>query len=104
MLGFKRLLPLSNRVLIQRVEAATQTKGGILLPEASKDALNYGKVIAVGPGTTDRDGKHRACYVKGGETVLLPEYGGNKVKLADEVEYMLYRDDDLLGILHDPIE
>ena len=79
MLGFKRLLPLSNRVLIQRVEAATQTKGGILLPEASKDALNYGKVIAVGPGTTDRDGKHRACYVKGGETVLLPEYGGNKV-------------------------
>ena len=48
------------------------------------------------------NGSLRPCSVKEGDVVLLPEYGGSKVTLGDEKEYFLYRDDDLMGTLHDP--
>lgn len=62
--------------------------------------LNTGKVVAVGPGHHDREGKLIPVSVKEGDTVLLPEYGGTEVKLDDK-EYHLFRDDDILGTLHD---
>ena|ERR1700733_3462621 len=102
MIAFKKLRPLMNRVLIQKTEAITKTKGGILLPEKNQEQLNFGKVIAVGPGKHLENGSLRACTVKEGDTVLLPEYGGSKVTLGDEKDYFLYRDDDLMGTLHDP--
>jgi chaperonin GroES len=64
--------------------------------------LNFGKVVAVGPGRVLENGQVKAITVKEGDTVLLPEYGGSKVILGDEKEYYLYRDDDLMGTLHDP--
>lgn len=102
MIAFKKLRPLMNRVLIQKTEPLTKTKGGILLPESKQEQLNFGKVIAVGPGRHHDNGTLRPCTVKEGDIVLLPEYGGSKVQLGDEKEYYLYRDDDLMGTLHDP--
>ncbi|KAH7667288.1 GroES chaperonin family protein [Dioscorea alata] len=95
----KRLLPTLNRVLIEKIVPPSKTSGGILLPE-KLNKLNSGKVVAVGPGARDRDGKLIPVSVKEGDTVLLPEYGGATVNLGEK-EYHLYRDDDILGTLHD---
>ncbi|KGN54688.1 10 kDa chaperonin, mitochondrial [Cucumis sativus] len=95
----KRLLPLLNRVLIEKIVPPTKTNSGILLPEKSTK-LNSGKVIAVGPGARDREGKIIPISVKEGDMVLLPEYGGNEVKLGEK-QFYLFRDEDLLGTLHD---
>ncbi|XP_013603290.1 PREDICTED: 10 kDa chaperonin-like [Brassica oleracea var. oleracea] len=95
----KRLVPTFNRILVQRVIQPAKTESGILLPEkASK--LNSGKVIAVGAGSRDKDGKLIPVSVKEGDTVLLPEYGGTQVKLGEK-EYHLFRDEDVLGTLHE---
>ncbi len=102
MIAFKKLRPLMNRVLVRKPEALTKTKGGILLPESNKEQLNIGVVIAVGPGRHMENGQIRQVMVKEGDTVLLPEYGGSKVTLGDEQEYFIYRDDDIVGTLHDP--
>ncbi|KAK4485632.1 hypothetical protein RD792_008275 [Penstemon davidsonii] len=95
----KRLLPLLNRVLVEKIIPPSKTTAGILLPEKTSK-LNSGKVVAVGPGFHDREGKLVPVGVKEGDTVLLPEYGGTQVKLGQK-EYHLYRDEDILGTLHD---
>ncbi|KAK9671180.1 hypothetical protein RND81_12G011500 [Saponaria officinalis] len=95
----KRLIPLFNRVLVEKIVPPAKTNSGILLPEASSK-LNSGKVVAVGPGLRDKKGEHVPVSVKEGETVLLPEYGGTTVKLGEK-EYHLFRDEDILGTLHD---
>ncbi|KAG8382771.1 hypothetical protein BUALT_Bualt05G0111900 [Buddleja alternifolia] len=95
----KRLIPTLNRVLVEKLIPPSKTSAGILLPERSSK-LNSGKVVAVGPGLRDKSGSTIPVAVKEGETVLLPEYGGTEVKLGEK-EYHLYRDEDILGILHD---
>ncbi|XP_010262065.1 PREDICTED: 10 kDa chaperonin-like [Nelumbo nucifera] len=95
----KRLLPSLNRILVEKIVPPSKTNSGILLPDKGPK-LNSGKVVAVGPGTRDKEGNLIPVSVKEGETVLLPEYGGTQVKLGDK-EYHLYRDDDILGTLHD---
>ncbi|KAM6576814.1 hypothetical protein CsatB_028651 [Cannabis sativa] len=95
----RRLIPLFDRILIEKIVPPAKTNSGILLPEKTSK-LNSGKVVAVGQGGRDRDGKLIPVHVKEGDTVLLPEYGGTEVKLADK-EYHLYREDDILGTLHD---
>ncbi|PIN02436.1 Mitochondrial chaperonin [Handroanthus impetiginosus] len=95
----KRLIPTLNRVLVEKIVPPSKTTAGILLPEKSAK-LNSGKVIAVGPGIRDKDGNNIPVAVKEGDTVLLPEYGGTEVKLGEK-EYHLYRDEDILGTLHD---
>ena len=102
MLAFKTLRPLLNRVVVRKAEALTKTKGGIILTSGKEEKLNQGEVLAVGPGKTLENGTLRATMVKVGDTVLLPEYGGSKVVLADEEEVFIYRDDDIMGTLHDP--
>ena len=102
MLAFNKLRPLMNRVLVRKAEPLTKTKGGILLPESKQEQLNFGTVIAVGPGRHLDNGQVRPISVKEGDTVLLPEYGGSKVTLADNTDYFLYRDDDIVGILSEP--
>ncbi|NP_001333033.1 chaperonin [Solanum lycopersicum] len=95
----KRLIPTLNRVLIEKITAPAKTSAGILLPENSSK-LNSGKVVAVGPGLHDKTGNLIPTAVKEGDTVLLPEYGGTQVKLGEK-EFHLYRDEDILGTLHD---
>ncbi|VFQ85919.1 unnamed protein product [Cuscuta campestris] len=98
-MSWKRLVPTFNRVLVEKITAPAKTTGGILLPEKSAK-LNAGKIVAVGPGIRDETGNHVPVALKEGETVLLPEYGGTQVKLDDK-EFHLFRDEDILGILHD---
>ena len=96
---FRKFLPILNRVLIEPVEPMAKTKGGILLSEKEKFD-KVGKVIAIGPGEI-KDGERVPVSVKVGQTVLLPEYGGTKVKLSDDKEYLIYKDEDLLGTLNE---
>ena len=105
MLAFKTLRPLLNRVVVKKAMAETKTKAGIILTSGkSTEKLSFGEVISVGPGKNNDDGSVRAPLVKVGDTVLLPEYGGSKVTLAGEEEFFIYRDDDIMGTLHDPSE
>ncbi|KAL6525619.1 10 kDa chaperonin [Orobanche hederae] len=95
----KRFIPLFNRVLVEKLIPPSKTTSGILLPEKTSK-LNSGKVVSVGPGFRDREGKLVPVSFKEGDTVLLPEYGGAEVKLGEK-EYHLYGDEDILGTLHD---
>eukprot|EP00743_Colponemidia_sp_Colp-15_P002167 GILK01002352.1.p1 GENE.GILK01002352.1~~GILK01002352.1.p1 ORF type:complete len:101 (+),score=16.76 GILK01002352.1:54-356(+) len=100
MSALKRLVPLFDRILLERVQAPTKTVGGVLLPETAQTKLNQAKVIAVGPGARNRDGNVVPVSVAVGDVVLLPEYGGMNVKLGDK-EYVLHRDDEIIGLLKD---
>ncbi|XWS63931.1 hypothetical protein CRYUN_Cryun06bG0143700 [Craigia yunnanensis] len=95
----RRLIPTLNRVLVEKILPPSKTTAGILLPEKSTK-LNSGRVVAVGPGAIDNEGKTIPVPFKEGDTVLLPEFGGTQVKLAEK-EFHLYRDEDILGTLHE---
>ncbi|WIA12997.1 hypothetical protein OEZ86_006295 [Tetradesmus obliquus] len=94
----RRLIPLLDRVLIERIIAPTKSAGGVLLPESAVPKVNEGVVLAVGPGRRNKDGDLIPVGVKEGDKVLLPEYGGSLVKM-DNKELFLYRDEDILGVL-----
>ncbi|XP_020588152.1 10 kDa chaperonin, mitochondrial-like isoform X2 [Phalaenopsis equestris] len=84
----KRLIPAFNRVLVEKIVPSSKTNTGILLPEKSSK-LNSGKVVAIGPGIRDRDGKHIPISLKEGDVVLLPDYGGTEVKLEGKEELLI---------------
>ncbi|KAJ3049943.1 10 kDa chaperonin [Rhizophlyctis rosea] len=92
----KRIIPLLDRVLVQRVKAAERTKSGLFIPEKAQENQNEGIVVAVGPGARGKDGQVQPVSVKEGERVLLPQYGGSTVKL-DGNEYLLLKDEELLA-------
>ncbi|CAG8657549.1 1633_t:CDS:2 [Acaulospora morrowiae] len=92
----KSIVPLLDRVLVQRIKAQQKTAAGILIPEKSLETLNEGQVISVGKGTLNKDGKHISNQVKPGDRVLLPSYGGSTIKVGDE-EYILFRDSEILA-------
>lgn len=94
----RKLIPLLDRVLVQRIEAPTKSIGGVLLPESSQNKLNEARVIAVGPGRRDKEGSLLPMGVKVHDKVLLPQYGGNEVTLGEE-DFVLFRDEDILGVL-----
>ena len=100
-INFKKLMPLLNRVIVQKPDAVKVSKGGIILK--TETTVSWGKVVAVGPGRINENGSIRPMSVKVGDDVLLPEYGGSTVKLADD-EFHIYRDDDIVGILMEKIE
>jgi len=91
-----------DRVLVERIQAKTKTVGGIILPETAQARLNEGMIVATGPGIRSKDGTLIPLSVRVGQKVLLPEYGGNKVKLDEgDKEYVLFRDEDLLAVVSD---
>ena len=92
----RSLAPLGDRILVRRAAKETMTAGGILLPSDNAKSPNEGEVIAVGPGIRDVSGNLHAPTLKSGDSVLLPEYGGSKIKI-DGDEMFLYREDDILG-------
>ena len=81
MSGIRRLIPLLDRVLVQRVVKESKSAGGIILPESATPSINEGVVVAVGPGARTHTGELIPCAVKEGDRVLLPEYGGSQVNL-----------------------
>lgn len=95
----KRVIPLLDRILIQRAEALTQSKGGIVIPESAQSKVSQGTVVAVGPGGRNKNGDLIPISLNVGDKVLLPEFGGTKVKLDDDKEYHLFRENDILAKL-----
>ena len=89
--------PLSDRVLIKRLEAEETTKSGILLAGASKEKPQEAEVIAVGPGKVE-DGKEIKMDVKVGDIVLFSKYSGNEIKY-EGTEYIILKQDELLAII-----
>jgi len=86
-----------DRVLIQRAEAATKSKGGILIPEKAQQKVREGTVVAAGPGArNEQTGATIPMEVKVGDTVLLPEFGGTKIELEDK-EYTLLRESEIVA-------
>jgi chaperonin GroES len=92
----RTLTPFGDRVLVKRIEAQVTTAGGLYLPTTNVKDPNEGTVVAVGPGERDVTGALHAVNVTVGDKVLLPEYGGSKIKIGDE-ELFLFRESDILG-------
>jgi chaperonin GroES len=90
--------PLADRVLVQPIEEKEVKKGGIIIPDAAKEKPQEAKVIALGTGKLDDDGKKVPFTVKKGDVVLISKYGGTEVKVDGE-SYLIMREDDILGIL-----
>ena len=93
-----KLRPLQDRILVQRVEEETKTKGGIIIPDTAKEKPAEGKVVAVGNGKLGDDGKRVALEVKKGDRILFGKYSGTEVKIDGE-EYLIMREDDVLGVI-----
>ncbi len=93
-----KIRPLNDRVLVQRMEEETKTKGGIIIPDTAKEKPAEGKVVAVGNGRLGDDGKRVALEVKKGDRVLFSKYGGTEVKVEGD-ESLIMREDDILGII-----
>ena len=92
------LHPLHDRVLIKRIEDQPARRGAIIIPDSAKEKPQEGKVIAVGKGRVSEDGKKIPLDVKAGDRVLFGKYSGNEVTLDGE-EYLIMKEDDVLGIL-----
>jgi chaperonin GroES len=93
-----KIRPLNDRVLVQRMEEETKTKGGIIIPDTAKEKPAEGKIVGVGNGRLGDDGKRIPLEVKKGDRVLFSKYGGTEVKVEGE-EYLIMREDDILGII-----
>jgi chaperonin GroES len=93
-----KIQPLSDRILVEPLKEEEQSKGGIIIPDTAKEKPQQGKVVALGTGKVDDDGKKLPFNVKEGDKVLMPKYGGTEVKL-DDVEYQIMREDDILAIV-----
>jgi len=93
-----KLRPLQDRILVQRVEEETKTKGGIIIPDTAKEKPAEGKVVAVGNGKLGDDGKRVALEIKVGDRILFGKYSGTEVKIEGE-EYLIMREDDVLGVI-----
>ncbi len=92
------LRPLSDRILVERVEEDEKTKGGIIIPDTAKEKPAEGKIVAVGNGRIGEDGKAIPMDVKVGDRVLFSKYGGTEVKISG-VDYLIMRQDDVLGVI-----
>ena len=90
--------PLHDRVLVKRVEAEEEVRGGIVIPDTAKEKPQEGEVVATGDGKVLDNGSTVALSVKAGDRILFGKYSGTEVKYEDE-EYLIMREDEILGIL-----
>lgn len=93
-----KIKPLHDQVLLVRQESEQKTVGGIIIPDTAKEKPLEGKLVAVGPGRMDREGKRIPMEVKKGDSVLFGRYAGTEIKI-DGVEHLMMKADDILGIL-----
>jgi len=93
-----KLRPLHDRVLVKRLEDGNERHGSIIIPDSAKEKPQEGKVIAAGTGKVTEEGKRLPLAVKEGDRILFGKYSGSEVKLDGE-EYLILREEDILGIL-----
>ena len=95
----KKIKPLADRVIVQPSDTAeSKSTGGIIIPDTAKEKPQEGKIVAVGPGRVDDDGKLIKMNVKVGDKVLYSKYGGTELKY-DGKEYLIMSESDILAIL-----
>jgi chaperonin GroES len=93
-----KLRPLADRVIVKQSEAEEKTKSGILLPDTAKEKPTKGKVISVGPGRLDDNGKPMELSVRVGDNVYYGKYSGTDIEV-DGQKFVILRESDLLGVL-----
>jgi chaperonin GroES len=93
-----KVKPLNDRVLVRRMEAEEKVKGGIIIPDTAKEKPLEGKVVAVGAGRIDENGKRVPMEVKVGDRVLIGKYSGTEVKIED-IEHVILKEDEILGVI-----
>ena len=94
-----KVRPLHDRIIIERIDEGEQKVGGIIIPDSAKEKPQQGKVIAVGKGKIEKDGKVTPLDVKAGDTILFGKYSGQEIKLDGE-EYLIMREEEILGVLN----
>ena len=90
--------PLHDRVVVQALDSESKTAGGIIIPDTAKEKPSQGKVISVGPGARDNDGKIVPIDLKKGDTVLYGKYSGTEVKI-DGKDLLIMRESDVMGVI-----
>jgi len=93
-----KVKPLYDRVLLKRVEAKEEMRGGIIIPDSAKEKPLEAEVIAVGPGKKNENGEATPLSVAAGDRVLVGKYAGTEVKI-DDVEHIILREDEILAVL-----
>jgi len=97
LMGIK-IRPLYDRIVVKRMEAKEQVRGGIVIPDNAKEKPQEAEVVAVGEGKYSDEGKRMKLDVKKGDRILLGKYSGTEIKLED-VEYTILREDEVLAIV-----
>ena len=93
-----KMRPLRDRILVERIEEQEQRVGGIIIPDTAKEKPQQGRVVAVGRGRVNDKGDVFPLDVKEGDTVLFGKYAGSEVKI-DGTEYLIIREEEVLGVL-----
>ena len=93
-----KIRPLQDRIIVKRVDEEETTKGGIIIPDTAKEKPQEGKVISVGKGKVNEDGKLQKLDVKKGDKVLFSKYSGTEINI-DGQEHLIIREDDVLGVV-----
>ncbi|MBW2493347.1 MAG: co-chaperone GroES [Deltaproteobacteria bacterium] len=93
-----KIRPLQDRIIVKRVDGEETTKGGIIIPDTAKEKPQEGKVVAVGKGKINEDGKLQPLDVKKGDKVLFSKYAGTEINIEGE-EHLIIREDDVLGVV-----
>jgi chaperonin GroES len=93
-----KFTPLHDRILVQRLEEGETVRGGIIIPDSAKEKPQQGKVISVGKGKSNDEGKVFPLDVKADDTVLFGKYSGTEIKLDGE-DFLIMREEEVLGIL-----
>ena len=92
-----KIMPLGDRVVLKRADAASTTKGGIVLPDTARDKPQKGEVVAVGSGHVKNDGTRVPLTVKEGDSVIFSPYGGDEISIGEE-DYLLLRESEILAV------
>ena len=95
-----KIRPLHDRILVERLEEENKTPGGIIIPDSAKEKPVEGKVVAAGNGKITESGEVKPLDVKEGDRILFGKYAGTDVKIGGQ-EYLIMREDDVLGIIED---
>ena len=93
-----KIRPLYDRIVVKRIDEQETTRSGIIIPDSAQEKPQEAEVIAVGHGKRLEDGNLVALDVKAGDRILFGKYSGNEIRLDGE-EYLIMREDDILGVL-----
>ena len=93
-----KIRPLQDRVIVKRIAEEEKTKGGIIIPDTAKEKPQEGKIIAVGKGKPNENGKVIPLDVKVGDRILFGKYSGSEIKIDGE-EHLIMREEDILGVI-----